>query len=84
MVDCSPQHYLPNIIKIMKGVPARLLMQQYSSILKYRLWGGHLWSHSYYMGTVGNMSKETVEKLLKDLSTACKEYQEEKDKHGNN
>ncbi|MBC9022724.1 transposase, partial [Limosilactobacillus fermentum] len=29
-------------------------------------WGGHLWSPSYYMSTLGNMSKEVVEKYIND------------------
>ncbi|WP_296228451.1 transposase, partial [uncultured Lactobacillus sp.] len=29
-------------------------------------WGGHLWSSSYYIGTVGNMSKDTVERYIND------------------
>ncbi|ARA99894.1 hypothetical protein B5C32_00205, partial [Limosilactobacillus fermentum] len=27
-------------------------------------WGGHLWSPSYYMSTLGNMSKEVVEQYI--------------------
>ena len=26
LIDCKPQHYIPNIIKALKGVSARLLM----------------------------------------------------------
>ena len=28
------------------------------------LWGGHLWSNSYYMSTLGDMSKNVVEKYI--------------------
>ena len=27
-------------------------------------WGGHLWPHSYYMSTLGNMSKDVVENYI--------------------
>ncbi|MCG4639967.1 transposase, partial [Phocaeicola dorei] len=27
-------------------------------------WGGHLWSPSYYMSTLGNMSKDVVENYI--------------------
>ena len=27
LINCTPQHYIPNIIKAMKGVSARLLMK---------------------------------------------------------
>lgn len=32
-------------------------------------WGGHLWSHSYYMSTLGNMSKEVVEQYIRNQYT---------------
>lgn len=34
LIDCKPQHYIPNIIKALKGVSARLLMMEYGNILK--------------------------------------------------
>ena len=30
------------------------------------LWGGHIWSRSYYMSTLGNMSKEVVAKYIQN------------------
>ncbi|WP_461219637.1 transposase, partial [Lapidilactobacillus salsurivasis] len=36
---------------------------------KKLLWGGHLWSPSYYMGTLGNMSKETVANYIQNQRT---------------
>lgn len=30
------------------------------------MWGGHLWSPSFFMSTVGNMSKETVRKYIQN------------------
>ncbi|MCF2585629.1 MAG: transposase, partial [Mitsuokella jalaludinii] len=29
-------------------------------------WGGHIWSRSYYMSTLGNMSKEVVAKYIQN------------------
>lgn len=34
LIDCKPQHYIPNIIKALKGVSARLLMLEYGDELK--------------------------------------------------
>lgn len=31
---------------------------------------GHLWSRAYYIGTVGNMSKETVRKYIRNQRTS--------------
>ncbi|WP_229731544.1 IS200/IS605 family transposase, partial [Bacillus thermotolerans] len=42
LIDCSPQHYLPNIMKALKGNTARFLFKEFPE-LKKELWGGHLW-----------------------------------------
>ena len=60
LIDCSPQHYIPNIIKALKGVSARLLFKQYSDILKKQLYGGHLWSPSYFVSTVSENTEAQI------------------------
>ena len=39
LVNCSPQHYIPDVIKALKGVSARLLMKEFGEELKKKLWG---------------------------------------------
>lgn len=34
-----------------------------------KFWGGHIWTRSYYMSTVGNMSKEVVERYINNQYT---------------
>ncbi|MBQ9910165.1 MAG: transposase [Lachnospiraceae bacterium] len=31
-----------------------------------RMWGGKLWSNSYFMSTLGDMSKDVVEKYIQN------------------
>ena len=50
-------------VKLLKGITARRLFQQFPS-LKKRLWGGHLWSPSYYVGTAGNVSAQTIRRYI--------------------
>ena len=38
LINCKPQHYIPNIIKALKGISARLLMLKYKDELKKKLW----------------------------------------------
>lgn len=64
LIDCSPQHYIPNIIKALKGVSARLLMKKYGNELKDKLWGGHLWNPSYYIATVSENTEAQVKKYI--------------------
>ena len=59
LIECSPQHYIPDIIKALKGVSARLLLKQYPE-LKKKLWGGHLWNPSYFVATVSEVTEEQI------------------------
>lgn len=46
LIECSPQHFIPNILKIFKGISARKLFLKHPEI-KNKLWNGHLWNPSY-------------------------------------
>ena len=50
-------------VKILKGTTARKLFIQFPQ-LKQKLWGGHLWAPSYYVGTAGNVSAEVIQKYI--------------------
>ena len=65
LIDCKPQHYIPNIIKALKGVSARLLMLEYNVELKKKLWGGHLWNPSYFISTVSENTEEQIRNYIK-------------------
>lgn len=60
LIDCSPQHYIPDMIKALKGVSARLLFKQYGEELKSKLWNGHLWNPSYFVATVSENTASQV------------------------
>ena len=60
LVDCSPQHYIPDMIKALKGVSARVLFKQYGEELKSQLWNGHLWNPSYFVATVSENTESQV------------------------
>jgi putative transposase len=64
LVECSPQHYIPDIMKAMKGVSARLLMKEYGNILKKKLWGGYLWNPSYFIATVSENTEEQIKQYI--------------------
>jgi putative transposase len=50
-------------VKILKGTTARKLFLDFPQ-LKKELWGGHLWSPSYYVGTAENVSAETIQRYI--------------------
>ena len=60
LISCTPQHYVPDLIKALKGVSARLLMKKYGNDLKDKLWGGHLWNPSYFIATVSENTEEQI------------------------
>ena len=55
-----------NIVKALKGGSARLFLKKHPEIKHDKFWGGHIWSRSYYMSTLGNMSKEVVAKYIQN------------------
>lgn len=59
LVDCRPQFFPSDMIKIIKGNTARRLFIQHPE-LKAKLWGGHLWNPSYCIVTVSDRSFEMV------------------------
>ena len=64
LIDCTPQHYIPDIMKALKGVSARLLMKEYGYILKKKLWGGHLWNPSYFVATVSENTEKQIRNYI--------------------
>ena len=74
LVDCKPQFFISDMIKIMKGNLARQMFLVHPE-LKQKLWGGHLWNPSYCAVTVSARSREQV--------LAYIEGQKEKEKRRN-
>ena len=66
LVNCSPQHYIPDMIKALKGVSARILMKEFDEELKKKLWGGHLWNPSYFVATVSGNTEEQIRKYIQN------------------
>ena len=61
LINCSPQHYIPDMIKALKGVSARLLIKEYGEELKKKLWGGH---PSYFVATVSENTEEQIREYI--------------------
>lgn len=65
LIECKPQHIIPNMVKSFKGVSARLLFKQHPS-LKSKLWGEHLWNPSYFVATVSENTEEQIKAYIKN------------------
>ncbi len=66
LISFKPKYAPTNVVKALKGGSARLFFEKHPDIKTWKFWNGHLWSSSYYMSTLGNMSKEMVEKYIQN------------------
>ena len=64
LVSCSPQHYITDMIKALKGASGRLLMKEFGDELRKKLWGGHVWNPSYFIATVSDNTEEQVRSYI--------------------
>jgi putative transposase len=62
-VSIPPAIAVADAVKVLKGISARQLFQSFPA-LKQHLWGGHLWSPSYYVGTAGSVSAATIQRYI--------------------
>ena len=74
LINCSPQHYIPNMIKALKGVSARLLMKKYKNNLKDKLWKGHLWNSSYFVATVSENTENQIRMYIQKQSQRIRKH----------
>lgn len=53
LVLYPPTMQISKLVNSLKGNSSRLLRQEFAPHLRRYLWGGHLWSPSYFAGSVG-------------------------------
>lgn len=66
LISFPPSKAPTSAIKALKGRSAFIFLKKHPEIRTSQYWGGHLWSPSYYMSTLGDMSKEVVKKYIND------------------
>lgn len=62
-ISAHPKHAPGNLVKILKGGTGKVLLSSFPE-LKRTFWGGHLWNPSTYYGTVGDISRDVVERYI--------------------
>lgn len=65
LISFNPKHAPSSIVKTIKGRSAREWFKQYPQTKK-DVWKGHLWSPSFFMSTIGDVSKEVVKKYIEN------------------
>ena len=66
LVGLSPQDDIPTVLKTLKGVSARLLNQKHKKTISQKLWGGHIWSPSYYIATTSDNLMDNIKTYIKN------------------
>lgn len=67
-ISAPPSDSPTGIVKVLKGVTALRLFKKHPELEK-EYWGGHIWSPSYYVGTAGYISAETIQKYIENQRT---------------
>jgi putative transposase len=62
-ITMHPKFSPANIVKIFKGITAKKLFEMHPEI-RNKLWNGHLWNPSYYVGTCGDTTKDVVQMYI--------------------
>ena len=62
-VSAPPKVSIPEMVRVLKCVSARLLFEEFPGIKK-QLWGGHLWSEGYAVRTAGDVTGAKIEEYI--------------------
>ena len=62
-VSAPPKLSVTQIIKYLKGISGRLLLEEFPELRDF-LWKGQLWNGSYFVETIGSVSEENIQKYI--------------------
>lgn len=65
MISFPPKFAASDVVKSFKGASAREWFRRYPND-RQKLWKGHLWSNTFFMSTIGNVSKDVVDNYIKN------------------
>ena len=69
LISFKPKIAPTDVVRMLKGHSARVFLSRHPEIKNSKFWGGHIWTRSYYMSTVGNMRKDVVERYINSQHT---------------
>ncbi|WP_258188470.1 IS200/IS605 family transposase [Candidatus Hakubella thermalkaliphila] len=62
LFSSKPQIQLSRLVASLKSASARLIFREFPEVKK-KLWGGHLWSPSYFLRSTGQVTLEDLKKI---------------------
>ena len=66
VVRSLPKVCPSHIMQIIKSLSARNFFKIYPDIKKKYFWGGHLWTQSFFVETIGNANEEVIRKYVRN------------------
>lgn len=62
-ITAHPKFSPSQIVKIFKGITAKFTFERFP-VVKNQMWRGHLWNPSYYCGTMGDVTKDVIQRYI--------------------
>lgn len=69
LVEYPPKVAVSTLVNSLKGVSSRVIRKQRFPSLRRKLWGGALWSPSYFAGSCGGAPIEIVRQYIEQQRT---------------
>jgi putative transposase len=64
LVNYPPKHSASRLVNSLKGVSSRRVRAKFKKELRKKLWGGNLWSASYFAGSCGGAPLEKIKEYI--------------------
>ena len=69
LVNYPPKVPISKLVNSLKGVSSRMIRQKNYPSIKQKLWGGALWSPSYFAGSCGGAPIEIIRQYIEQQKT---------------
>jgi putative transposase len=69
LVNYPPKVAVSTLVNSLKGVSSRMIRKKNSSSIRKMLWGGVLWSPSYFAGSCGGTPIEIIRQYIEQQQT---------------
>jgi putative transposase len=70
LIEYPPKVAVSNLVNSLKGVSSRMIRKKDYPTIRRRLWGGMLWSPSYFAGSCGGAPIEVVRRYIEEQRTS--------------
>ena len=69
LVNYPPKVSISKLVNSLKGVSSRMIRQKNYSSIREKLWGGALWSPSYFAGSCGGAPISIIRQYIEQQNT---------------